>query len=148
MIQLLPIQQTLEENAAFANNPDCKETLQMTIDFFNRIGYEPPWTGYYASIDGKLVGSAAYKGKPVNNKIEIAYGTMPQHQNKGIGTAICKVLVELALQNDANLIITARTLPENNYSTKILKKNHFKLLGTVIDAEDGEVWEWEYEKNV
>lgn len=146
MILLLPIQQTLEENATFNNDPDCKETLQMTIDFFNRIGYNPPWIGYYASIDGELVGSAAYKGKPVNNKIEIAYGTMPQHQQKGIGTAICKALVDLALQTDPYVIITARTLPENNYSTKILEKNQFKLLGTVIDPEDGEVWEWVYEK--
>lgn len=146
MIQLLPIQQTLEANTAFANNPDCKDTLKMTIDFFNRIGYNPPWVGYYASINGTFVGSAAYKGKPVNNKVEIAYGTMPQHQQKGIGTAICKALVDLALQTDPGVIITARTLPETSYSTKILEKNHFKLLGTVIDPEDGEVWEWEYEK--
>ena len=94
-----------------------------------------------------IVGSAAYKGKPVNSKIEIAYGTMPQHRQRGIGTAICKALVDLALQSDPCVIITARTLPGNNYSTRILQKNHFRLSGTVIDPEDGEVWEWEYERH-
>jgi hypothetical protein len=33
---------------------------------------------------------------------------------------------------------------EENFSTKILRKNNFTLIGTVIDPEDGEVWEWIY----
>jgi hypothetical protein len=35
-------------------------------------------------------------------------------------------------------------LPEENFSTKILKKNGFKFSGVVNDAEDGDVWEWIY----
>ena len=60
MIQLLPIKQTVEANAAFVNNPDCADTLQITIDYFNRIGYTPPWVGYYASMNGMIVGSARH----------------------------------------------------------------------------------------
>jgi hypothetical protein len=55
-------------------------------------------------------------------------------------------LVDLAIKTDADLIVTAQTLAEENFSTKILRKNGFRLLGSVIDEEDGAVWEWEYEK--
>jgi|GEM_PF-3801519 ribosomal-protein-alanine N-acetyltransferase len=61
-------------------------------------------------------------------------------RNHGIGTQICKELVELSLKTDASIIITARTLPENNFSTKILKKNNFVFIGMVNDPEDGDVW--------
>jgi [ribosomal protein S5]-alanine N-acetyltransferase len=38
----------------------------------------------------------------------------------------------------------ARTLMEENYSTRILRKNGFECLGIVNDPDDGDVWEWEY----
>jgi ribosomal-protein-alanine N-acetyltransferase len=143
-MKLLPIEKELEDNAKFASDTLCMETLPMTIDFFKRIGYVPPWIGYFAQLNGKIVGSAAFKGQPINGKVEIAYGTMEPFQNQGIGTKICRALAELSLKTDPSVKITARTLPENNYSTKVLKKNNFVWLGTVYDPEDGIVWEWEY----
>ena len=146
MLELIPIKQTIEENQEFINIENGQEGLYMTIEYYKAIGFNPPWIGYYAKINDSLVGSAGYKGQPVNNKIEIAYGTFPNFRKQGIGTEICKELVDLALKTDPSLIITARTLPENNYSTKILKKNNFKLAGTVWDKDDGNVWEWVYSK--
>ena len=145
---LLPIKQTLEENEAFANNPLCKKTLNMCIEFYKKVGFTPPWICYYVEEDGELNGNAAFKGKPINNAVEIAYGTMEKHRQKRIGTKICKQLVELSLATDPSVRITARTLPENNFSTKILQKNSFVLLGMVTDPEDGEVWEWEYQGKI
>src|SRR6478752_535891 len=129
MLQLIPIQESLEGNQEFINHPDCQESLYMTIDFYKIIGFNPPWICYYAGMDNKLVGAAGFKGHPVNNKIEIAYGTFPAFMNQGIGTAICKALVLLAQKTDPSVIITARTLPEINYSSKILEKNNFKFIG-------------------
>ena len=145
-MKLIPIKMELEENQDFIHNPLCKDSLQMTIDFYKRVGFVPPWIGYYAEIDGQLVGCAGIKGPPLNGKMEIAYGTMELVRNQGIGTAICKELVDLSLITDPSIIITARTLPENNFSTKILKKNSFVFIGIVNDPEDGDVWEWEYRK--
>ena len=145
-MNLLPIQPTIEENQAFTDNLDCLQNLPMTIDYFNRIGYNPPWIGYYVEKEGEIVGSAAYKGKPKDGAVEIAYGVFTQHQNKGIGTEICRDLVNLALETDPTVHIIARTLPEENFSVHILKKNNFKLAGMVYDEEDGDVWEWVYEK--
>jgi ribosomal-protein-alanine N-acetyltransferase len=143
---LLPIKETIEENETFANDPLCNESLVMCIAFYKRVGFRPPWICYYAEENGELVGSAAFKGKPINNTVEIAYGTFEKHQQKGIGTRICKQLVDLSMATDPSIRITARTLPEKNYSTRILEKNNFVLLGFVTDPEDGEVWEWEHRK--
>jgi len=143
---LVPIHAELDENRQFLGNPLCNPVLQMTVDFFKKVGYVPPWIGYFVTLDNHIVGSAAFKGPPVNNSVEIAYGTFGEYQHRGIGTKTCRMLVELALKTDNTIQITARTLPEKNYSTKILEKNGFILSGTVNDPEDGDVWEWIYPK--
>lgn len=145
---LLPIYHTLSENQAFADNPLCNETLGMCIEFYKRVGFNPPWICYYVEENGELVGSAAFKGRPINNIVEISYGTNEKHRQKSVGTRICKHLVELSLATDPSVKIRARTLPEKSYSTKILEKNNFILLGFVTDPDDGEVWEWEFRKKV
>lgn len=144
-MKLIPIKEKLEENEELLKNPLYQETVYMTIDFYKRVGYVFPWIGYYAQQNGELVGSAGFKGAPVNGTIEIAYGTFEGFQNQGIGTEICRQLVKLSLKTDPTVKITARTLENDGYSAKILTKNHFTSAGTVIDPEDGEVWEWVYE---
>ncbi|WP_426671765.1 GNAT family N-acetyltransferase [Mucilaginibacter sp. McL0603] len=143
-MDLLPIKEHLHENEEFAANPDCQDSLYVCIDFYKRVGFNPPWICYYVQIDNQLVAAGAFKGKPVNNKVEIAYGTFPQHQKKGIGTQIANKLVQLSLKTDPSVRITAQTLKEENYSVRILRKNNFELIGTAMDEDEGEVWEWEY----
>jgi len=121
-MELLPIHEQLGNNEAFAAHPDCQDSLYMSIDFYKKVGFTTPWICYYASMNGQLVGAAAFKGKPVNGQIEIAYGTFPAFQQQGIGTAICRELVRVAQETDPSVRITARTLPEANYSTRILRK--------------------------
>jgi|SRR5450432_2908600 len=145
-VELVPVNEHLEENPEFAANPLCKESLQMTIDFYRKVGFNPPWICYYAKENENLIGCAGIKGKPVNGSIEIAYGTFEEFRKQGVGTRICKALVDLSLETDSSVRVTARTLPENNFSTKILRKNNFRFIGNVNDPEDGDVWEWEYIK--
>lgn len=146
-MKLLPIKRTKEENAEFVEHPDCRDILCQSIEFYEKVGYTSPWTGYFAQMEGELVGSAGFKGAPKDGKVEIAYGTFPQFRQQGIGTEICRQLVLLALNTAPSIRILARTLPEENHSVKILRKNGFELLGTVWDEEDGNVWEWEYQKH-
>lgn len=138
------IQPTLEQNAEFLKLPDTTEILDMTVKYYARIGYSLPWVGYFAMIDDAIVGSAGFKGRPLHGRVEIAYGTMPAFQHRGIGTEICRQLVTIAKNTDPGVTVTARTLRKESYSTKILKKNGFIKIGTVSDPEDGKVWEWEY----
>jgi RimJ/RimL family protein N-acetyltransferase len=143
-MNLIPVKETLEENQQFVDDPLCQDTIYMTIEFYKKVGFNPPWICYYVQHDGNLVGSAGIKGKPVNGTVEIAYGTIEKYRKQGIGTGICKLLVDLCLETDPSIRITARTLPENNYSTRILEKNNFEFAGMVNDPEDGDVWEWVY----
>ncbi|MBI1225485.1 MAG: GNAT family N-acetyltransferase [Bacteroidetes bacterium] len=144
-MKLLPILDNVEDNLAIPLfKAHAEEYLQMTVDYFQKIGYKPPWIGYFVELNGELVGNAAFKGLSNDKVAEIAYGTFEAHRRKGIGTEICRQLVLLAQQTDPSVRITARTLPEQNYSTRILEKNGFVLLGTVQDPDDGAVWEWEY----
>jgi len=143
-MQLIPIKEHLEENPDFASHPDCQESIYMCIDFYKKVGYNPPWICYYVQLDGNLVAAAAFKGQPRDNKVEIAYGTFPQYQKQGIATKIARMLIDLSLQTDPAVRITAQTLKEENYSVRILRKNNFKLIGTAMDEDEGEVWEWEY----
>jgi [ribosomal protein S5]-alanine N-acetyltransferase len=146
-MRLIPVKEHAEENPEFIADPRCQESVYMSIDFYKRVGFDPPWICYYAYLDDQLVGCAGYKGKPIGGRVEIAYGTFEICRNQGIGTKICRELVELSLETDPSVIITARTLPENNYSTRILRKNGFLFSGVVLDPEDGEVWEWIYDRS-
>lgn len=145
IMRLLPIKESIEENDEFGNNPLCQDSLMASINFYKSVGYSPPWIGYYTIHDDQLVGCAAFKGRPIDGKVEIAYATFEMHQHKGIGAEICRQLVSLSLKTDPSVRITARTLPEKNFSTRILEKNAFKLNGIVNDIDDGDVWEWEYQ---
>lgn len=144
-MKLVPIQEDQDLNDAFNNNPDCQEILKVYPDFYRKVGFNKPWIGYFiAGDDGTIVGAGGFKGKPKDNKVEIAYGTFKDYVRQGIGTEICRQLVMLSLSTDPAVRITARTLQDNNASKRILEKNGFELLGTVWDEEDGEVLEWEY----
>ena|SRR5436309_2953181 len=144
-LSFIPIPRTSEEARAFAANPLCTDTLEMTLAFYERTGFMPPWICYYVQLGNELVGSAGFKGMPVNGTVEIAYGTFAPFRTRGIGTAICHRLVSLARAEDPRVNITARTLPEENYSTRILRKNDFRFTAVVNDMEDGDVWEWQYD---
>lgn len=146
-MELIPIKERLEENEEFTSNPLCHESIYATIEFYKKVGFAPPWIGYYAKQNDDLLGAAGFKGQPVNGTVEISYGTFEKYRKQGIGTEICKQLVDLSLKTNPSIRITARTLPEKNFSTRILEKNAFECIGMVNDPEDGDVWEWEYQPN-
>lgn len=146
-MKLLAIAIDDAKNWAFRSNPECVEILNMLPAFYDRVGYHPPWIGYFAEDeDGVVVGSCGFKGRPTLNGVEIAYGTFTDHRRKGVATEMCRQLVRLALLSEPGLRVTARTLPVDNESGRVLKRNGFVWLGMVRDEEDGDVWEWEFRK--
>lgn len=143
-MKLIPINLDESKNIHFRAFPPCNEVLDVYPGYYQKVGYNEPWIGYFVSIDGNdIVGAGGYKGKPIDGKVEIAYGTFKPHEGKGIGTEICRQLVLLSLKTDPSIRITARTLTELNASTQILLKNGFECTGIVFDQDDGYVWEWE-----
>jgi [ribosomal protein S5]-alanine N-acetyltransferase len=106
---LVPINEHLEQNEKHLANPHCVESLDMTCEFYKRVGFFPPWVGYYARRGDELLGCAAVVGQPINGIVEIAYATFEKYQRRGVATAICKILVDLALKTDSTLRVTAHT---------------------------------------
>jgi [ribosomal protein S5]-alanine N-acetyltransferase len=113
-----------------------------TIDLYKRVGYLPPWIGYYAEEAGEMIGACGFKSPPQNGRVEIAYFTLPEFEGQGVATDMARELVRITHEADPTLIIAARTLQDNDASMAVLRKLGFTNIGIVQDPEDGEVWEW------
>jgi len=143
-IRLISIEEdgTVGESGAPPLPPYARQLCESMVAFYKKKTFDPPWTGYLALRGGKWIGTCAFKGPPVENKVEIAYHTFPELENKGVATLMGALLVNIAQAMDPRVLVTARTLPEENASTRVLKKLGFTKLGNVHDPEDGSVWEW------
>jgi [ribosomal protein S5]-alanine N-acetyltransferase len=113
-----------------------------TSELYARAGFEKPWIGYLALADETLVGTCGYKAKPQGGRIEIAYFTFPEFENRGYASAMASQLVIIAREYDAHVVVAAQTLPERNASHRILEKLGFRHIDTFNHPEDGTVWEW------
>lgn len=90
-----------------------------------------------------VIGSAGFKGAPDSDgMVEIAYGILPSDEGQGYATEAAAALVAYARDHGARLV-RAHTLPVANASTRVLLKNGFRHVDSVVDPEDGPVWRWE-----
>lgn len=147
-MKLIEIGETGELAAEVELNDFLREVVEATVGHYRRTGFVPPWIGYVGLEDGVPVGVCGYKSQPVDGRVEIAYGTAPGYEGKGVATALAAELVKLARGENASLMVVAQTLPEENASTSILKKLGFQMMRTVDHPEDGPVWEWELPADV
>lgn len=56
---------------------------------------------------------------------------------------MARQLIQIGSEHETSPLVTAQTLPEENASTSVLKKNGFRPIGPVQAPEDGTVWQWE-----
>jgi [ribosomal protein S5]-alanine N-acetyltransferase len=117
-------------------------TYAANADLYRRVGFVPPWVSYVAVDDGRAVGGGAFVGPPRENRVEIAYFTLPEFEGLGYATRTAAELVAIARDSNPEIIITAFTLRESNASTKILQRLGLRLFGDAQDPEAGDVWEW------
>jgi len=120
-----------------------KTNCSMMAEHYKNADYAPPWIGYIAVNGDTPVGGGAFISAPVNNQVEIAYYTVPEYEGQGFATLTAQALIRLSQTIDKDIQLIAHTLPEENASTKILVKSGFKLTGTSIDPDEGEVWQWQ-----
>lgn len=123
-----------------------RAVVRQSLAFFPSADDEPVWSGFLAAdeLSGEVIGSCSFKGPPApDGTVEIAYFTFPDFERRGFGTAMAAKLIEIALTSSAVCAVIAHTLPEHNASTRILEKVGMRLVGEVVDPEDGTVWRWE-----
>ncbi len=118
------------------------EIRQATLDHYDRVGFNPPWIGYFALAGDVVIGGGGFVGPPNNNRVEIAYHTLPDHQSQGYGTRTAMALIAIARSVQPTLEIYAKTAPEQNPSAAILTRLGFRFIGIAIDHEIGEAWAW------
>lgn len=141
-IHLEPLPLNADKSLPIFASEDCQTLLQAWDDFYPVIGFQPPWIGYIAVCDGQIIGSGALIHSSEDRTAEVSYWTFKAWEGQGVGSEICRQLVAIARAADPTLRIIAKTAPEENASTSILKRNGFAYSGVVQDHEIGDAWLW------
>lgn len=121
------------------------DVLRATREHYQVTGFHEPWIGYLALADSTPVGTCAFKCPPHDGRVEIAYSTFPEHEGRGIATAMAAELLALAWKAAPSVVVAAQTLPAHSASHRVLEKLGFRHVATVDHPEDGTVWEWQLE---
>lgn len=141
-MKLITIQINEDKSKTIFSSKDCQDVLEAYENYYQIIGFNLPWVGYFIYKDEKIIGSCGFTGKPTNGQVEIAYWTFKEFENKGIASFACQELIKIAKKKNEKIKIIAKTAPEHNASTKILEKNNFIYSEIVQDEEIGDAWLW------
>ncbi|HRD64777.1 MAG TPA: GNAT family N-acetyltransferase [Candidatus Competibacter sp.] len=143
-MKLIPLSELGQPTEPISDLP--KEAIDVGtayVSLYQSVGYQSPWLGYLALVDGTCVGSCGFKAPPKDNRVEIAYFTFSAFEGKGMATRMAKALLSISSRAAPQVVVAAQTLPKESPSTTILKKLGFKYVATLQHPEDGEVWEWQ-----
>lgn len=109
IMTLLPIGINEDKSKEIYSSEDCQSILKMYKDYYPKIGYNLPWVGYFVMRDNQIVGACGFIRPPINNRVEVAYGTFKEFEGQGIATLACEKLISITKNSDVDLIITAKT---------------------------------------
>jgi len=118
------------------------ENAAATAAHYITVGYEPPWIGYLAVVDGVAVGGGAFVCPLQNGEVEIAYFTAPEFEGRGFASKTAAALITIAKAARLDIAVIANTLPKENASTRILQRLGFCRTSVTQDDEVGEAWVW------
>jgi RimJ/RimL family protein N-acetyltransferase len=106
-----------------------------------------PWTLGFAIVHqatGAVIGMCGFKGPPgADGIVELSYGVNGEHEGRGYATEAAEALVAFAFSRQDIHLVCAHTLQDMGASARVLAKCGFRLVGQVVDPEDGLVWRWE-----
>lgn len=116
--------------------------LDATRQLYAEQGHHPPWISYLAFVGDEMVGGGAFVGPPTAEGVEIAYFTRSDLEGQGHAGHTAAALMAIARAADPVLPIWAKTLRQENASTRILRRLGFCFTGIVQDHEIGDAWRW------
>jgi [ribosomal protein S5]-alanine N-acetyltransferase len=79
---------------------------------------------------GRIIGDIGFKGKPVDQTVEIGYGIIPSAQGLGYATEAVNGIIDWALSTNLVSNVVAECLDDNIASVKVLEKLGFDRTGT------------------
>lgn len=137
----------IDDRAAFAGGLDAvvpenwpPETVADALSFFLELIERNPgwegWLGWYAVVDGTLVGSVGFKGPPDEEAtVEIGYSVLPQFQGMGYATEMAIELIARAAATGQVRRVVAQTTGANAKSRRVLAKLGFAPVGPGSDPD-------------
>jgi RimJ/RimL family protein N-acetyltransferase len=141
-MELRILQLNENESDQLFESLECQKLLNIYKEYYPKIGFNLPWVSYLVIRQNQVVGSCGFTGQPKDGKVEIAYWTFKEFEGQGVASFACKELISIAMSKDPSVIITAKTEPIHNASTKILENNLFEFTDIVQDEEIGDAWLW------
>lgn len=91
------------------------------------------------------MGFGGFVGEPdAAGSIEIGYLTFPAFEGQGVASAIAGEMVAIARREGLKAVV-AHTLPMENSSTTVLRRNGFVRDGEAQDPDEGTVWRWRFD---
>lgn len=101
---------------------------------------DPGFGSWYVIGNGRLVGTAGYKGPPDDaGTVEIGYSIVEPEQRRGYASAAVNLLVARAFRDPRVTAVRAETLPELLASQAVLRRCGFTQVGQRHDPEDGDI---------
>jgi len=116
------------------------------MEFYNQLQGDERWGSYFIihTADKELIGSCGFKGLPCDKGlVEFGYEIKPAYRQRGYATETAMGLVSFAFSQPEINGVFALTLPEVNYSVKVLRKCGLIYKKTIEDPADGTLWRWE-----
>ena len=99
------------------------------VRFFHEVlsdaSFEVGWTAAYVSLDGRLVASGGFFGRPDSEgEVEIGYSVCRSERRKGVATALVARLCSIAADRGC-ASVRARTTTQNAGALATLQSNSF-----------------------
>lgn len=142
-LEIIPCTKETAQIAAkqsYDNGPQISMSIEMLKADETSLGWGA-WLVIKKS-DGQVIGDIGFKGKPNENKqVEVGYGFLKEHWNKGYATEAVETLMLWAFATGKVKVIIAETLQDNHGSMRVLEKLGMKRVGT-----SGEMVNWKLEK--
>ena len=107
---------------------DTLEGLTWLLAAYEAMGVpdlRSPWWSYQLVVDGQTVGDIGFHGPLDDQKqVTIGYQVVPSAQRRGLATAACAMIVQLAWSAGAQRLL-ASTDADNLASQHVLRRNGF-----------------------
>ena len=128
------------------DRPDLvREVVAQTLALHARVPRAPEWGGFLVAdpVRAIVVGTCGYAhGPEADGTVEIAYFTFPSFERQGWATAMAAELLARGRASPDVRAVVAHTLPEENGSTRILRRLGLRCVGPVEHPADGTIWRW------
>jgi ribosomal-protein-alanine N-acetyltransferase len=98
------------------------------------------WTIWYVvhQVENSVIGLVAFKGLPVNGRVDVGYSIVATQQRNGYATEAVQAIIDWAFTDERVERIVGETMPDLAPSIKVMERLGFELVGTDQTGHGGE----------